>query len=103
MRLANFTYVLRALHSIGEIVRGEADLGVAGLTINSQREDAVDFTVPFMTVGISIMIARPEKARPGVLSFMGPLSSNVWLCIIFAYSGVCIILFLVSRFSPYEW
>ena len=56
-----------------------------------------------MTVGISIMIARPQKSKPGVFAFMQPLSHNVWLCIIFAYVGVSIVLFIVSRFSPYEW
>jgi len=34
---------------------------------------------------------------------MTPLSNEIWMCVIFAYIGVTVILFLVSRFSPYEW
>jgi magnesium-transporting ATPase (P-type) len=34
---------------------------------------------------------------------MTPLSKDIWMCIIFAYIAVSAILFLVSRFSPYEW
>jgi ionotropic glutamate receptor len=34
---------------------------------------------------------------------MAPLSTTVWLCILLAYVGVTLILFLVTRFSPYEW
>lgn len=34
---------------------------------------------------------------------MAPLSKDIWMCITFAYIGVTVILFLVSRFSPYEW
>jgi hypothetical protein len=40
---------------------------------------------------------------PGVFSFMAPLSKEIWMCVTFAYIGVSVILFLVSRFSPYEW
>ena len=31
------------------------------------------------------------------------LSYEIWMCVIFAYIGVSVVLFLVSRFSPYEW
>ena len=81
----------------------EADIAIAPLTITSSREKVIDFTKPFMTLGISIMIKRPAKQDPGVFSFMSPLSDEIWMCILFAYVGVSIVLFLVSRFSPYEW
>jgi ionotropic glutamate receptor len=32
-----------------------------------------DFTKPFMSLGISIMIKQPVKQRPGVFTFMNPL------------------------------
>lgn len=76
---------------------------IAPLTINSQRERVVDFSKPFMNLGISIMIKKPEKQKPGVFSFLAPLSREIWMCIIIAYLGVSVVLFLVSRFSPYEW
>ncbi|XP_065563334.1 glutamate receptor 4-like isoform X3 [Artemia franciscana] len=88
---------------IGELVRKEADFAVAPLTISSSRERVVDFTKPYMTLGISIMIKKPVKKSPGALSFMNPLSTEVWMCMVFAYIGVSIVLFLVSRFSPSEW
>ena len=34
----------------------EADLGIAPLTINADRENVIDFSKPFMSLGISIMI-----------------------------------------------
>ncbi|XP_014664582.1 PREDICTED: glutamate receptor 4-like [Priapulus caudatus] len=88
---------------IGELIRDEADLAVAPLTITSARERVIDFSKPFMNLGISIMIKKPEKQKPGVFSFMNPLSYKIWMCIIFALIGVSIVLFLVSRFNPYEW
>jgi ABC-type amino acid transport substrate-binding protein len=50
---------------IGELVRHEADLAVAPLTITSQRESVVDFSKPWMNLGISILISKPEKSKPG--------------------------------------
>merc|ERR1719427_2208326 len=40
---------------IGEIIRGEADLGMIDMTITSTRETAVDFTHPFLFSGLSIL------------------------------------------------
>ena len=38
-----------------------------------------------------------------LFSFLAPLSSEIWTSLVFAYFGVSIVLFLVSRFSPCEW
>ncbi|XP_052791388.1 glutamate receptor-like isoform X2 [Mya arenaria] len=88
---------------IGELTRDEVDLAIAPLTINSQRERVVDFTKPFMSLGISIMIKKTAVKKASVFSFMDPLSYEIWMCILFAYIGVSVVLFLVSRFSPTEW
>ncbi|XP_041807505.1 glutamate receptor 1b [Chelmon rostratus] len=88
---------------VGELVYGKADVAVAPLTITLVREQVIDFTKPFMSLGISIMIKKPTKSKPGVFSFLDPLAYEIWMCIVFAYIGVSVVLFLVSRFSPYEW
>ena len=43
------------------------------------------------------MIKKPAKQRPGVFSFMNPLSKEIWGCVVFACIGVSVVLFLVSR------
>ncbi|KAF8792738.1 Glutamate receptor ionotropic like protein [Argiope bruennichi] len=63
---------------IGEVMQGKADMAVAGLSINSKREKAVDFTLPFMNTGISILYQKPT-------------------------TQVSIVTFLVGRLTPYEW
>ncbi|ESP00208.1 hypothetical protein LOTGIDRAFT_238650 [Lottia gigantea] len=88
---------------IGELRRGRADLAVAPLTITAERERVVDFSKPFMNVGISIMIRKPEKQKPGVFSFMEPFTINIWACITIAYVLVSVSIYMASRFSPYEW
>lgn len=81
----------------------EADIALASLAITHKREQAVYFTKPFMNTGISIMIKKPEREKPGVFSFMDPLSIQVWGCVIGGYFAVSFILYMVGRFSPYEW
>uniref|UniRef100_A0A4W6DB67 Glutamate receptor n=1 Tax=Lates calcarifer TaxID=8187 RepID=A0A4W6DB67_LATCA len=84
---------------VGELVYGKADVAVAPLTITLVREQVIDFTKPFMSLGISIMIKKPTKSKPGVFSFLDPLAYEIWMCIVFAYIGVSVVLFLVSRFK----
>lgn len=37
-----------------------ADLAVASMTINYARETVIDFTKPFMNLGISILFKAPK-------------------------------------------
>ena len=78
-------------------------MAIAPLTISSVRERVIDFSKPFMNLGISIMIHKPEKQKPGVFSFMDPLHYQIWVCVLLSYLAVSLILFLVNRFSPYGW
>jgi len=40
---------------IGEVISGEADIALADMTITSTREEAVDFTHPFMFLGLGAL------------------------------------------------
>ncbi|XKL65848.1 hypothetical protein PGB90_009268 [Kerria lacca] len=88
---------------IGELIRLEADMAIAPLTITAERERVVDFSKPFASLGISIMLKKPVKQVPNVFSFLEPLSREVWLCVIFSFIAVSVVLFIVSRFSSSEW
>ncbi|CAG7829022.1 unnamed protein product [Allacma fusca] len=88
---------------VGELIRHEADIAISALTITSERERVIDFSKPFMSLGISIMIYKPKKHNPGVYGFMSPLSTETWGCVILAFLGVSLILYVVTRFNPTEW
>ena len=69
---------------IGELVRSEADLGLAPLTITAKREMEIDFSHAFMETGISLMIKRPFKVFLNFVMFMYttvPLNSTLKWCI----------------------
>ncbi|XP_031646294.1 glutamate receptor ionotropic, kainate 4 [Oncorhynchus kisutch] len=88
---------------VGELISRKADLAVAGLTITAEREKVIDFSKPFMTLGISIMYRVHLGRRPGYFSFLDPFSPGVWLFMLLAYLAVSCVLFLVARLTPYEW
>jgi ABC-type amino acid transport substrate-binding protein len=80
-----------------------ADLAINDLNITSERESAVDFTMPFMNLGISILYRKPTKEPPSLFSFMSPFSSQVWLMLGAAYFSVSLSFFILGRLSPGEW
>lgn len=119
-QIGNFKYEIRVLQGelashgtrnekgewnglIRELVDGRADISVADLTITYERESVVDFTMPFMSLGIGILVKKPTKASPKLFEFMLPLAPEVWIYLITAFVGVTLFLFMVARFSPYEW
>ena len=81
----------------------KADLAIADLTINSPRYDAVDFSMPFMKLGIAILYKAPDKVPPTLFAFLDPFSGSLWISIALAYVMVSIMMFVVSRFTPMEW
>ncbi|XP_042867558.1 glutamate receptor ionotropic, kainate 2-like [Penaeus japonicus] len=89
------------------LVRGlidrKADLAVGSMTINYARESVIDFTKPFMNLGVSILFKVPQRAPHRLFSFMNPLAIEIWLYILAAYVVVSLTIYIVARFSPYEW
>ncbi|XP_041987389.1 glutamate receptor 1-like [Aricia agestis] len=88
---------------IGEILRKEADITVAPLAITAERERVVDFSEPFLSIKTPMIMTKAPKPRTDSFSFLRPLSKEIWLCVIFSFFAVSVVLFLVSRFSPHEW
>ncbi|XP_014272498.1 glutamate receptor ionotropic, kainate 2 isoform X2 [Halyomorpha halys] len=88
---------------IKELRERRADLGICDLTINYERRSAVDFTMPFMTLGISILYSKPMKQPPELFSFLSPFSVDVWIYMATAYLGVSLLLYFLARCTPDEW
>ncbi|KAI4814239.1 hypothetical protein KUCAC02_003442 [Chaenocephalus aceratus] len=88
---------------VRELIDHIADLAVAPLTITYVREKSIDFSKPFMTLGISILYRKPNGTNPGVFSFLNPLTPDIWMYVLLACTGVSCVLFVIARFTPYEW
>ena len=64
------------------LLEDEADLVLTSLKINQERAEAIEFTLPFLETGITIMVA----VRPGAISPMAllePFSPSAWFAILF--------------------
>lgn len=81
----------------------KADLAVGSMTINYARESVIDFTKPFMNLGISILFKVPESTPTRLFSFMTPLAVDIWLFVFSAYIIVSLSIHFIAHFSPYEW
>ncbi|XP_059618967.1 glutamate receptor ionotropic, kainate 2-like [Phlebotomus argentipes] len=88
---------------VKQLLDRKADLAICDLTITYDRRTAVDFTMPFMTLGISILYAKPVKQPPDLFSFLSPLSLDVWIYMASAYLGVSVLLFALARMAPDDW
>lgn len=73
------------------------------MTINYARESVIDFTKPFMNLGISILFKVPATTPTRLFSFLTPLAVDIWLYVLAAYVLVSLTIHCVARFSPYEW
>ncbi|KAG1670700.1 Glutamate receptor ionotropic, kainate 2 [Nymphon striatum] len=100
MRFTTFV----GLRSVNVVMIAEnADLALTALTITYAREEVVDFTKPFMNTGISILFKIPTESNSRLFTFMSPLAIDIWLYVLAAYVLVSMTMFVVARFSPYEW
>lgn len=81
-KIVTFCFIISSARTVLIIFFAqEADISISPLTINSERERVIDFSKPFMSLGISIMIKKPAKENPGVFSFLNPLSQEIWVSV----------------------
>nr|XP_015833587.1 PREDICTED: glutamate receptor ionotropic, kainate 2 isoform X7 [Tribolium castaneum] len=81
----------------------KADLAVGSMTINYARESVIDFTKPFMNLGISILFKVPTDKESAFFSFFSPLGFDIWIFVGGAFFMSSFTLFTLARFTPYEW
>ena len=82
---------------IGELLQQKADMAVMDLSMTSQRQEAVDFTMPYMNTGVGILFKKKAPPKPNLFSFLSPLSLDVWIYMTTAYLAVSLLMFLLAR------
>ncbi|XP_041980069.1 glutamate receptor ionotropic, kainate 2-like [Aricia agestis] len=88
---------------IGHLLERKADLAICDLTITYERRAFVDFTTPFMTLGISILYLKPPAPETELFSFLKPFSVDVWIYMAAAYLMVSLLLHMLARLAPNDW
>ncbi|XP_033894498.1 glutamate receptor ionotropic, NMDA 2C [Acipenser ruthenus] len=85
---------------IGEVYYKRADMAIGSLTINEERSEIIDFSVPFVETGISVMVAR-SNGTVSPSAFLEPYSPAVWVMMfVMCLSVVAVTVFIFEYFSP---
>uniref|UniRef100_A0A3P8XXW2 Glutamate receptor n=1 Tax=Esox lucius TaxID=8010 RepID=A0A3P8XXW2_ESOLU len=63
---------------VGEVETKKAHMAVGSLTINKERSEVIDFSVPFIETGISVMVSR-SNGTVSPSAFLEPFSADVWV------------------------
>ncbi|XP_059221283.1 ionotropic receptor 25a isoform X3 [Stomoxys calcitrans] len=88
---------------VKELLENKTDIGLASFTVRAERENVIDFTVPYYDlVGIGIMMQKP-KIPSTLFKFLTVLEPNVWLCILGAYFFTSFLMYILDRWSPYSY
>lgn len=93
----------RCTGMLGKVQDGEADLAITDLTITANRALGVDFTAPFMNLGIGLLHTVPQQMQPSLFSFLDPFSGEVWVYLLAAYVVVSVEMYIMARIAPAEW
>ncbi|XP_069066511.1 glutamate receptor ionotropic, NMDA 2A [Pleurodeles waltl] len=85
---------------IGEVVYQRAVMAVGSLTINEERSEVVDFSVPFVETGITVMVSR-SNGTVSPSAFLEPFSASVWVMMFVMLLIVsAMAVFIFEYFSP---
>uniref|UniRef100_A0A8C6TS72 Glutamate receptor n=1 Tax=Neogobius melanostomus TaxID=47308 RepID=A0A8C6TS72_9GOBI len=81
---------------VGDLLNGTADMAVTSFSINSARSRVIDFTSPFYSTSLGILVRSKDTAAP-IGAFMWPLHWSMWV-------GIFVTLHLTALFlTLYEW
>nr|QNL15113.1 ionotropic receptor 25a [Aulacocentrum confusum] len=88
---------------IKELMDKRADIALGTLSVMAERENVVDFTVPYYDlVGISILMLK-AKQPTSLFKFLTVLEDDVWLCILGSYFFTSLLMWIFDRWSPYSY
>ncbi|XP_003788732.1 glutamate receptor ionotropic, NMDA 3B [Otolemur garnettii] len=85
---------------VGDLLAGRAHMAVTSFSINSARSQVVDFTSPFFSTSLGILVRARDTASP-IGAFMWPLHWSMWVGVFSALHLTALFLTLYEWRSPY--
>lgn len=85
---------------VGDLLSGTANMAVTSFSINTARSQVIDFTSPFFSTSLGILVRTRDTAAP-IGAFMWPLHWTMWLGIFVALHITAIFLTLYEWKSPF--
>ncbi|KAK7880145.1 hypothetical protein WMY93_033186 [Mugilogobius chulae] len=82
------------------VVYRRADMAIGSLTINEERSEIIDFSVPFVETG-NQRHGRPQQRTVSPSAFLEPYSPAVWVMMfVMCLTVVAVTVFVFEYFSP---
>jgi len=78
-------------------------MGICDLTITQARKTAVDFTVPFMQLGVSILAYKSPHVEKTLDAYLAPFGGEVWIWILISVFVMTFLKTIVARISKMDW
>ncbi|KAJ3605024.1 hypothetical protein NHX12_027075 [Muraenolepis orangiensis] len=85
---------------VGDLLSGAAHMAVSSFSINSARSQVIDFTSPFFSTSLGILVRTRDTAAP-IGAFMWPLHWSMWLGIFVSLHVTAVFLTLYEWHSPF--
>ncbi|XP_068999947.1 glutamate receptor ionotropic, NMDA 3B isoform X1 [Embiotoca jacksoni] len=85
---------------VGDLLNRLADMAVTSFSINSARSQVIDFTSPFFSTSLGILVRSKDTAAP-IGAFMWPLHWSMWVGIFLALHITALFLTLYEWNSPF--
>ncbi|XP_052064515.1 glutamate receptor 4-like [Mytilus californianus] len=84
---------------IEQVRTGNATLGMGAISITSEREEVVDFSLGVLSTGVNMLISKP-KEHSSIFQFMRPFTLELWMGILGATVIVCIVYLMLDTGNP---
>ncbi|XP_053095552.1 glutamate receptor ionotropic, NMDA 3B [Pangasianodon hypophthalmus] len=85
---------------VGDLLSGAADVAITSFSINSARSKVMDFTSPFFSTSLAILVRSKDTAAP-IGAFMWPLHWSMWVAIFITLHITALFLTLYEWKSPF--
>ncbi|KAL5271529.1 hypothetical protein ACHWQZ_G001969 [Mnemiopsis leidyi] len=85
---------------VHDLLNRTIDISTVHFSINAAREKSIDFSVPFMQVGLAVVV-KAEVDSSNEFFFLQPFDPNVWYCVILSAFLITIIVCVYNKVSPY--
>ncbi|XP_078578483.1 glutamate receptor 2-like isoform X1 [Branchiostoma floridae x Branchiostoma japonicum] len=85
---------------VRDLVVKKADVAAASFTISYEREQDIDFTKPYIDIGLTFVLSNQIEKEDRPFKFLDVFEPNLWLFILLSTLAVSFFISLVNKLSP---